>query len=97
MAISPSASSPKMKRHAFSFNPFTFFIVFAALSLVVDRKIHCHQFHCEVLKWGMLVVSSLFDQVLPCLRDQPSWITIIVDYVRNDDLAAVGFGNLKVR
>ncbi|KAL2345505.1 hypothetical protein Fmac_006790 [Flemingia macrophylla] len=52
MATPPSASSSKMKMHAFSYDPSTFSIVFTALSLVTDHETHCYQFHCEVLKCG---------------------------------------------
>ncbi|KAL2339496.1 hypothetical protein Fmac_007436 [Flemingia macrophylla] len=53
-----------MKRHVFSSDPFTFSIVFVALSLVADRKIHYHQFHYEVLKWGVFVVSSVLNTLI---------------------------------
>ncbi|WVY96481.1 hypothetical protein V8G54_028632 [Vigna mungo] len=56
----------QMKRLGFVPDPFSFSSVIGALSLIADEERHCQQFHCEVLKRGLLSGPSVLNALMSC-------------------------------
>lgn len=53
-----------MKRNRFRPDNFTFTSVLGALSLVADHERHCQQLHCEVVKSGTGLVTSVLNALI---------------------------------